>query len=206
MEATLYLPYYDYNDGAFDVSNDYYKGDEYAKAMASEYNMNKDVVFNSILESKNDSRSLLQGSDGNLYKLGSTTSQGIEKVAYSSCKCVLYNTDGKDETVDGLITHFARQEPFVEMIEFDVDTSEEEFESEIALWKREHSGINKYKEYKGEEWSWMNEPKRDIRMHFKNNGNEDLYSVLENCKIMDIMEDGSIVIFVERLRIIDKFF
>ena len=28
MEVTLYLPYYDYNDGAFDVNNDYYDEDE----------------------------------------------------------------------------------------------------------------------------------------------------------------------------------
>jgi hypothetical protein len=204
MEVKLYMPYYDYNDGAFDVSNDYYNEDEYIEKVSNEYNRNKDVVFNSMLDAKNGTGSLLMGSDGQTYKFGANTSQKEEKVAYSSCEALLYDNNGNDESVDGLITHFARQESFLEMVELDRDTSEEEFETEISLWIREHNGINQYKEFKGEEWTWVNEPKRNVKMYFKNNANEDIYAILENCKIMDIMEDGTLILFIEKIRLIDN--
>ena len=53
MEATLYLPYYDYNDSAFDVTDDYYKGNDYIELMSNEFNKNKDIVYNSMLELQN---------------------------------------------------------------------------------------------------------------------------------------------------------
>ena len=204
MEVTLYLPYYDYNDGAFDVDNNYYDEEEYIKAVSNEYNKNKDVVFNSIMDAKNGSGSLLMGTDGQTYKNGAQSQQSEDKVAYSSCNGTLYDEKGNDETVDGIITHFAKQKPFLEMIEFDMDSSEEEFETEVSLWMKEHNGINQYKDFKGEEWTWVNEPKRNLKMHFKNNANEDIYAILENCKIMDILEDGTLIVFIEKIRLIDN--
>lgn len=204
MEVTLYLPYYDYNDGAFDVDNNYYDEEEYIKAVSNEYNKNKDVVFNSIMDAKNGSGSLLMGTDGQTYKFGAQSQQSEDKVAYSSCNGTLYDEKGNDETVDGIITHFAKQKPFLEMIEFDMDSSEEEFETEVSLWMKEHNGINQYKDFKGEEWVWINEPKRNVKMHFKNNANEDIYAILENCKIMDILEDGTLIVFIEKIRLIDN--
>lgn len=204
MEVKLYMPYYDYNDGAFDVSDNYYGKDEYIKKVSEEYNKNKDVVFNSMMAVKNGVSSPLVGLDGQTYKFGTSSVENEDRVAYSSCSAILYDATGKNETVDGLITHFARQESFVEMLEFDLDTSEEEFETELSLWKREHNNINKYKSYKGEEWAWFNEPKRNIKMCFKNNSNEDLYTMLEDCKIMDILEDGTLIVLVEKIKIIDR--
>jgi len=204
MEVTLYLPYYDYNDGAFDVDNNYYDEEEYIKAVSNEYNKNKDVVFNSVMDAKNGSGSLLMGTDGQTYKFGAQSQQSEDKVAYSSCNGTLYDDKGNDETVDGIITHFAKQKPFLEMIEFDMDSSEEEFETEVSLWMKEHNGINQYKDFKGEEWTWVNEPKRNLKMHFKNNANEDIYAILENCKIMDILEDGTLIVFIEKIRLIDN--
>jgi len=204
MEVTLYLPYYDYNDGAFDVDNNYYDEEEYIKAVSNEYNKNKDVVFNSVMDAKNGSGSLLMGTDGQTYKFGAQSQQSEDKVAYSSCNGTLYDEKGNDETVDGIITHFAKQKPFLEMIEFDMDSSEEEFETEVSLWMKEHNGINQYKDFKGEEWTWVNEPKRNLKMHFKNNADEDIYAILENCKIMDILEDGTLIVFIEKIRLIDN--
>ena len=203
MEVTLYMPYYDYNDGAFNVNGDYYKSDDYVNAMTKEYNMHKDVVFNSVMKAQNGSGSLVTGVDGQTYKYGARTSQSEDKVAYSSCNGKLYNENGEEETVDSLISHFVGQKQFIEMVEFDDSTSEEEFISEISLWVKEHNSINKYKDFKGEEWAWMNEPKRNVKMHFKNNANEDLYAILENCKIMDIVDDRSMIVLVEKFRLID---
>ena len=204
MEVTLYLPYYDYNDGAFDVNGEYYNENEYIDAISSEYNKNKDIVFNSMLDYNNGSRNVFAGTDGQTYKFGSKVSQNEDKVAYSSCEGVLYNEDGEKDNVDMLIEKFARQESFVEMIEFDMDTPEEEFETELSLWTREHSKINSYKVQQGEEWAWVNEPKRNVKIAFKNKANEDVYAVLENCKIMDIVDRNMYIVFVEKISLIDK--
>ena len=205
MEVELYLPYYDYNDSAFDVSDDYYKNEgDYAKMIEQEYNKNKDIVYNSMLDAKNGSTSLVQGSDGQMYKFGQKTSQNEEKVAYSKCEGVLSSIDGSDETIDGFIEKFASQKQFLEIVNFDLDTIEEEFETEITLWVREHNSINKYGEKLGDDWVLAKEPKRNLKVHFKNKSNEDIYAVLEDCKIMDIIDNSSFILFVERITLVDK--
>jgi len=205
MEVILFLPYYDYNDGAFGVSNDYYKSEEdYANMIRQEYDKNKDVVFNSMLDARNGSRSLVQGVDGQTYKFGEKVSQSEDKVAYSSCVGELSDADGNDETVDGIITKFAQQRQFIEIAEFDLDTSEEEFETELSLWVREHVNINKYKDELGEDWVLTKEPKRNLKVQFKNNANQDTYAILEDCRIMDIIDKNSFVLFVERITLVDN--
>ena len=204
MEVTLYMPYYDYNDGAFDVNNNYYDENEYIEAVSKEYNKNKDIVYNSMVDYNNGSGSLVQGTDGQTYKFGQKTFQKEDKVSYSSCKGVVYDENGNDDTVDSLITHFVDQKPFIEMFEFDDNTSEEEFIAEVSLWVKEHNAINKYKDYKGEEWAWVKEPKRNVKMHFVNKAGEDIYAILENCKIMDIVDDNSMIVFIEKLRLTDN--
>lgn len=204
MEVTLYLPYYDYNDGVFDVNNDYYDEDEYINAVSSEYNKNKDIIYNSVMDAKNGVGSLLQGGDGQTYKFGQKTSQSEDKVAYSKCNGTLYDIGGSKDTVDGFIKKFAAQKQFLEIVEFDLDTVEEEFETEISLWVKEHNNINSYADKLGEDWVLAKEPKRNIKLHFKNNANEDIFAVLEDCKIMDIIEDNSFILFVERITLIDN--
>lgn len=204
MEVTLYLPYYDYNDGAFDANNDYYNEEDYINAVSNEYNKNKDIVFNSMLDAKNGSGSLVQGSDGQTYKFGQKTSQNEDKVSYSKCEATLYDEDGSDETVDGLIKKFAEQNDFIEMLELDYDTSEEDFETECSIWKNEHDSINGYRDVAGDAWVAAKEPRRDVRMHFKNNADEDVYAVLENCKIMDDSEPGTFIVYVEKISLIDR--
>lgn len=204
MEVTLYLPYYDYNDGAFDVNNDYYDEDEYINAVSSEYNKNKDIIYNSVMDAKNGVGSLLQGGDGHTYKFGQKTSQSEDKVAYSKCNGTLYDIGGSKDTVDGFIEKFAAQKQFLEIVEFDLDTVEEEFETEISLWVKEHNNINSYADKLGEDWVLAKEPKRNIKLHFKNNANEDIFAVLEDCKIMDIIEDNSFILFIERITLIDN--
>ena len=61
------------------------------------------------------------------------------------------------------------------------------------------SGINQYKDKLGEEWVWMKEPKRNVKVHFKNKANENIYGVLENCKIMDIIDDNMFILFIEKI-------
>ena len=144
------------------------------------------------------------GADGRTYKFGQKTSQNEDKVSYSKCEATLYDEDGSDETVDGLIQKFAEQKDFVEMVELDYDTSEEDFETECSIWKNEHNSINSYRNVAGDAWVASREPKRNVKMHFKNNANEDIYAMLENCKIMDDSEPGTFIVYVEKINLIDK--
>jgi hypothetical protein len=73
----------------------------------------------------------------------------------------------------------------------------------MSLWVKEHNAINKYREFKGDEWTWVNEPKRNVKIHFLNNANEDIYAIWEDCKIMDIIEGNTIILFIEKMRLID---
>lgn len=203
MKADLYLPYLDYNDGAFDTNDTYFSSEEeYANAVKSEFNKNKDVVFNSMSDYK--SGGSLIGADGQTYKIGRGQQGKEDKVSNAKCESNLFDDDGNDDTVDALISKFVKQEPFVEMLELDLDTSEEEFETELSLWFREHSKILSYKEKLGEEWAWVNEPKRNVKAHFKNNANEDVYAIFENCKIMDKVDARTYIVFIERMNLIDK--
>lgn len=204
MEVTLYLPYYDYNDDAFNASNDYYDEGEYANAVADDYNKTKDVVFNSVMDMQNGQRSVFSGTDGQTYKFGQRTSQSEDKVSYSTCKATLYNEDGEDDTVDGIITKFAQQQTFIEMVEFNLDTVEEEFEGEMNVWSMEHEKINAYRDTAGDEWVASKEPKRNVKMSFKNNAGENVYAVLENCKIMDNSERDNWILYVDKISLIDK--
>ena len=204
MEVTLYLPYYDYNDGNFDVSNDYYSEDEYSNAMSKNFNESKDIVYNSVLAAKNGTGSLVQGSDGHTYKFGQKTSQSEDKVAFSKCEGILSDISGEEDTVDSIISKFASQKQFLEIIDFDLDTSEEEFETELSLWTREHNSINKYKDKLGEDWVLAKEPKRNLKVHFKNKANQDTYAIFEDCRIMDIMDKTSFVLFVEKISLVDN--
>ena len=204
MEVTLFLPYYDYNDGNFDVSNDYYNEKEYSDAMSNEFNRSKDVVYNSILAAKNGSGRLVQGMDGHTYKFGQKASQSEDKVAYSQCNGELFDINGDSDTVDNFISKFASQKQFLEMVEFDLDTSEEEFETELSLWTREHNSINQYKDKLGEDWVLAKEPKRNLKVQFKNKANQTVYAVLEDCRIMDIIEKTSFVLFVEKITLVDN--
>ena len=204
MEATLYLPYYDYNDGAFDVSDSYYDSDEYTRKMKDEYDKSKDVVYNSMNDFKNGSQNVFMGSDGQTYKLGQKTSQKEDKVSYSSCECVIFDTKGKDLSVDDMIDHFAKQESFICLLQLDMDTSQEEFETELSFWNKEHSNIKKYESKTSGEWVWVNEPKRNLKFKFLNNGNETIYGLLTNCKIVDKADYNVFVIYVEKIRLIDK--
>lgn len=203
MEVTLYMPYYGATDDANDMG-DYYQGDEYIKQMKEMYESTKDTVFETMLDANRGSTNALIGTDGQMYKFMEKTPQNEGKVVYLPSSCALYNGDGKEETVDGIITYFARQEAFVEMFVFDVKSMDEDLESELSVWNQEHRGVNSYVAKKGDEWAWANEPVRDLKMEFKNNAGETLYALLHECKIMDKVDNDSYILFVKRITLIDR--
>ena len=204
MKVTLYLPYYDYNDSEFDADESYYGEGEYSSAMYDDFMKNKDIVDSHMNDYRNGSRGVFTGTDGKVYKFGTKAQEKEDKVAYSSCEAQLYDEDGADESVDGIIQKFAMQKDFIEMLELDMDTSEEDFETEYSIWSKEHKNIDSYRDKAGDEWVASKEPKRNVKMHFKNKADEDVYALLENCKIMDDLGGGTLIVYVEKISLIDK--
>jgi hypothetical protein len=57
---------------------------------------------------------------------------------------------------------------------------------------------------KGEDWVLDNEPKRNIKLKFTNNANEEKFAILVNCKIMEKQNMNIYVILAEEINLIDK--
>lgn len=206
MNAELFLSYSDYNDNGFKVKdNPYGSENDYTKKITEEYNKTKDIVYNSILDAKNGDRGTLLGTNGQTYKFDMKVSQNADKVAYTKCNGILYNENGEMETVDGIIDRFVQQKSFIEMIELELDSIEEEFETDFLMWIKEHKSIDSYKRKLGEKWCWIHEPIKDLRIIFKNKANQDVYAVFENCKVMDVVDEKTFIFFIEKMTLIDKF-
>ena len=206
MKVTLYLPYYDYNDGDFDVKNDYYKSNEdYFNAMQQNVQQTRGAVINSMSNYVNGgSIRDYQTSDGQTYRYGQQASQNEDKVAYAQCEAILYNEEGKDEKVDEFIEDYVSNDVQLYILNLDLDSSEEDFEQEINLWTTEHNNIQKYSNVKGDDWVLDNEPKRNIKLKFTNNANEEKFAELVNCKIMEKQGMNIYVVLAEEIKLIEK--
>ena len=203
MEAKIYLQYSSYDDGLFSASEDYYKDENaYINAITEEYDRNKDIVTNSILDMIDGSGTLYSGVDGNTYVFGQKSAQTEEKYSYAKCNCTIFNEDGEDESVDSIISKLVSQEPTVYMIELDMDTTDEEFEEELRMWVNEHNGIDQYKAFKGDEWAWVNEPTRNVKISFQNKNNQTVDMMLCDCRILDIVSASSYILYIERMEMI----
>ncbi len=203
MEAKIYLQYSDYNDDLFSMKGDYYKNDqEYMDAMTEDYNKNKDIVTNSVLDMLEGSGSLYSGVDGNTYVFGQKTPQKEEKYSYAKCDCVIFNENGEDETVDSLISNMVSQQPTVYMFELDMGSTEEEFEEELRMWVNEHNGITQYSNFYGDDWVFANEPTRNVRISFQNKRGDEINMILVDCKILDILHNSSYILYIERIEML----
>ena len=143
MKASAYLPYFDYNDSKFDIQSSTVNGQDYADMLEKEYNRSKGAI-DSFMNGKESPTTTLKSNDGQTYHFGQNNAQNEPKMLYSKSSAIILDADDKDETVDTLIEHFARQEMFISKLEF-MEDMEEDFEIELTLWKNEHNKLNSYK-------------------------------------------------------------
>lgn len=199
MKATLYMPYFGYN-GDFDAEGTYKSENDYVKAMEDAYKQTKDVISSYMSEGpiKN-----YTGLDGQAYTFGKQETKK-DKISYAPCEVTLYDEDGNPDNVDNLITHFAKQEMFIDTVILDMTNIDEDFQSEFSIWVNEHESINKNGAKFGGEWCWIHEPMRELRLSFKNKADETIYAKLINCKIGDIPRKNQILLFIENIELIDN--
>ena len=212
MKVTLFMPYEDYGNLTFDAGKEI-SDSEYTKMMEADYNLNSDIIHNSMRSTLDDGTSLIGSTDGQIYHFGQKTQETANKVAYSPCECDVTNDEGVDNIVDYLIEHFVSGKPFLLAITPDIITADVDFETELAAWANEHNRILNYYESMrrsqangtiNEVWRIAHEPKRNLRMMFVNNADETLHAALDNVMILEILDD-TLIVKVEKFRLIDNF-
>lgn len=206
MKVTLYLPYYDYNDGDFDVSNDYYKSNEdYFNAMQQNVQQTRSAVIDSMSNYMNGgSMRDYQTSDGQTYRFGQQTSQNEDKVAYMQCEATLYNEEGKDEKVDEFIEDYVSNDVQLYILNLDLDSSEEDFEQRLICGQLNTITSKSILILRVMTGILDNEPKRNIKLKFINNANEEKFAELVNCKIMEKQGMNIYVVLAEEIKLIEK--
>lgn len=210
MKCTLYLAYYDYNDGDFDVSNDYYKSDdEYFKAVEQNVMRTRQSVFDGMMSYVGGvSVSDYRGVDGQTYRYGRDGGGDAEKVSYAKCEAVIYNPyndKGSGNDVDSFVSDCVSNDVQLYVLNLNLDTSDEDFEQELNLWMREHENIQSFSKAKGDTWVFDNEPMRNVRVKFLNNANEEKYAELVNCRIMERQGMCAYVVLCEKVNLIENF-
>lgn len=205
MNITVYLPYYEYNDNDFEVDKDYYKSnDEYFNAIRENIQSTRnDVIQGMNNYMNNGSVKAYKDEYGQTYRYTNKESENEDKVAYSKCEALIYDSNGKEETVDNFISDYVSKEMQLYVFKFNLDTADEEFEQEVNLWTTEHNKLQKYNE-RDEDWVFENEPIRNIKIKFTNNANEEKYAELVNCKLMEKQSLNIYVVLVEEIKLIDK--
>lgn len=205
MNITVYLPYYEYNDNDFEVDKDYYKSnDEYFNAIRENIQSTRnDVIQGMNNYMNNGSVKAYKDEYGQTYRYANKERESEDKVVYSKCEALIYDSNGKEETVDNFISDYVSKEMQLYVFKFNLDTADEEFEQEVNLWNTEHNKIQKYNE-RDEDWVFENEPIRNIKIKFTNNANEEKYAELVNCKLMEKQSLNIYVVLVEEIKLIDK--
>ena len=202
MKVTLYLKLEGFDDGDFDISNDYYKSDEdFFDAIDKENKKFSNVTKDALWHIENKRRGIATTFE-NLPK-SSKFSKNAKENNYKS-EAILLDEKGNDETVDNLIANCVSQDVVINIVKFNRDSMDEEFEEDYNFWVEEHENINntKYKEALGEVWE--NEPTRTFYVEFTNLANETKYARFENCKILDKGDSDEYAILAEKISLIDN--
>ena len=201
MNVTLYIKLEGFDDGDFDMSNDYYKSDDdFFDAMDKENRKYSGVTKDALwhISMKNNKKTANFGSLSN-------SSKNAKENNYKS-EALLLDENGNDETVDNLISNALSQDVVVNIIKFNRDAMDEEFEEDYNFWIEEHENLNnpKYKDALGEEKVWLNEPTRTFYVEFLNKANETKYVRFENCKILDKGDEDEYAILAEKISLIEN--
>lgn len=199
MEVTIKIVLEDFNDGDFDINDDYYKSDDdFFDAVKRNVDMNSNVAYEvmSGIGGAKRGRTASFGTDG--YKPTKNARNSIY-----TCKAVLLDENENDETVDSLVTKSLTDDVVVSIIQYNTDTMDEEFEEDLKLWISDHKSINQYKDKLGEDAVWENEPKRTFIVSFPNKAGDEVNIQYENCRIVSDMGNVKYAVLAEKIKMVE---
>lgn len=199
MTVTLYLKLEGFDDGDFDIRNDYYKSDdEFFDAMDAENKKFSNVAYDAISNLGNN----INNKTAKLI-FSKTQSKNAKENNYRS-EALLFDENGNDETVDNIISNALSQDVVINIIKFNRDSMDEEFEEDYNFWISDHEKLSQYKDKLGEDKVWKNEPTRTFYVEFLNKANETKYVKFENCKILEKGGEDEYAVLSEKISLIEN--
>lgn len=200
MEVTVYIKLEGYDDGDFDVRNDYYASDDaFFDAMNRENQRNASLAYETASKLGN----IVNSKTTNFSAYGRNNSKSATENSYKA-SAILINENGQPETVDNLISNCFTNDIVVNILKFDRDSMDEEFEEDFNFWVNDHNKINQYKDKLPPEKIWDGEPVRTLYVEFKNKANEIKYVRYENCKLVALNGNDECTILAENISLVDK--
>lgn len=191
MESILFIPY-----AAGDPVNGFqYEGSisarDYAHMIIEDYNKYKDMVYGVFSTRYGQNMSI------NPYAKSNVRFKAISW-QYEDCNCFIRNIDGTDETEDNMRLMSSRNESCVLVMNIRKIATVPDVETEMKMWYRETSHIDRSPRLSDEE-KIMNYPRKDLKIQFRD-GN---MAILGKCQLYD--RNGSVyIIYVNRIEFIDK--
>ena len=199
MKITIYLKLEGFNDGDFDIRNDYYKSDdEFFDAMDAENKKFSNVAYDAISNLGNN----INNKTAKL-NFSKAQSKNAKENNYRS-EALLFDENGNDETVDNIISNALSQDVVINIIKFNRDSMDEEFEEDYNFWISDHEKLSQYKDKLGEDKVWKNEPTRTFYVEFLNKANEIKYVRFENCKILEKGDEDEYAVLSEKISLIEN--
>ena len=190
MKVKLLLPYNQYDDDDFNSS----------------YNMSNDEFFSRLEKEESVSQNIAYdyvNMDRSRYRNAASFNQGVSqrdaRLRFSSSQAVLKHDGGAELTIDELVDECVNQDVGALIIEIDLDSIEEEFESELKMWLDEHDSINSYESKLGEDWVFEHEPSKNIKVEYLNKANEVQYCDMINCRIVERVNASTFAVVYDKI-------
>ena len=171
MKCDLYIPYYGYDDKKFDMNDFYSDSNSYIDALRKYATQDSD-------EMQYDS--------------------SMNETKYAKCKCTLYDEDNNPMTLDKLLGYYGKNELIMMILEIDLSSAEEEFEGELNTWVNDHYRLDSKFE-RCDNDRFLVEPKRDLKIVFKNLKGNDTYCTLANTMMFEKGDAEHYFIIVDKV-------
>lgn len=194
MKIRLYMPYIDCDNISFDSKYEL-TSQQYIDNMKKEVDENGQEIFDTM------SNGIEKIGDAAKFKINSSKNETEDIYKYAECECIMLDINKNDMTIENLIKYFQAEETFAAFLEMNPDTMDEEFETEIRLWKNTHEKINGYK-LATDEWKAFHEPTRNIKMSLDFENGSVSYADLKNCRIFEVYNSYIFVVVVEKINFI----
>lgn len=190
MKVKLLLPYNQYDDDDFNSSYNM-SNDEFFSRLEKEESMSQNIAYDYV------------NMDRSRYRNAASFNQGVQqrdaRLRFSSSQALLKHDGGAELTIDELVGECVNQDVGALIIEIDLDSIEEEFESELKMWLDEHDSINSYESKLGEDWVFEHEPSKNIKVEYLNKANEVQYCDMINCRIVERMNASTFAVVYDKI-------
>lgn len=171
MKCMMYMPYYGYGEDNSNLENFYSDSNSYVEALR---------------------KYAMQDSPEMAYE------HKKEDVKYTNSECNLYDSDNQPMTIDEIVGYYGKDEMIMMIAEFNLAAMNEDFESELNSWANDHERLDKETNIDQDE-RMLVEPKRDLKIVFKNLKGNDTYCTLSNAMILEKVDNEHYVLIVNKV-------